>query len=128
MRIVMRTTSVVALLVMLCGAGPVGPGLVGPGLVGPGLVGPGLVAQAQVRLLPVADAAHTLFQPNLGGASEAGRVVQLPRGGYGVTTGGTPYYQTFGAPGGGGVMVPNGNGGSSVIGSGGHIGTGYTPG
>ena len=103
----MRTsTTAVAFLVMLSGAGwgPHGP----------------------AGLLPVADSAHTLFQPNAPAAGQAGRPVQLPQGGTGVTTGGTPYYQTYGAPGGGGVAVPNGNM-STVTGSGGRTGVATTP-
>jgi hypothetical protein len=72
------------------------------------------------------DSAHTLFTPNAPDSGRAGQIVQLPLGGFGVTTGGTSYYQTFGMPGGGGVAVPNGNNAFNVIGPGGHAGTANT--
>ena len=83
-------------------------------------------ALRQATVLPVADSAHTLFQPNSVGGGHAGRMVQLPQGGMGVTTGGTPYYQTYSMPGGSGVAVPNGNF-STVMGSGGRAGVVPTP-
>jgi opacity protein-like surface antigen len=65
------------------------------------------------------DSAHTVLPPATPDPGRAGRVVQLPGGGQGVTTGGTANYQTLGTPGGGSaVMVPNGAGSASVIGSG----------
>jgi hypothetical protein len=71
---------------------------------------------------------HTLVTPNVSGANEAGRFVQLPGGGLGVTSGGTANYQTLLMPGGGtGVIVPNGGGVSTVIGSGGRVGVITTP-
>jgi len=103
----MRTsTTAVAFLVMLSSAG--------------------WASHGQADLLPVADSAHTLFQPNAPAAGQAGQPVQLPQGGTGVTTGGTPYYQTYGTPGGSGVAVPNGNT-STVTGSGGRDGVVTTP-
>ena len=78
------------------------------------------------QLLLVADSAHTLFTPNAPDPGRAGQVYQLPQGGFGVTTGGTSHYQTLGIPGGGGVVVPNGNT-ASFFGSGGRVGTGQIP-
>ena len=69
------------------------------------------------------DSAHTVFTPNAPDPGRAGQVVQLPQGGLGVTSGGTAGYQTLATPGGSAVMVPNGNGTATVIGSGGHNGT-----
>jgi hypothetical protein len=68
------------------------------------------------------DSAHTLFTPNAPDSGRAGQIFQLPRGGFGVTTGGTSYYQTFATPGGSGVAVPNGNNTFEMIGAGGHGG------
>jgi hypothetical protein len=107
----MRTITALAMFVMLTGAAQAGTTT---------------YATGPAHLLLTADDAHTLFQPNISGGGGAGRIVQLPQGGMGVTTGGTPYYQTYGTPGGGGVAVPNGNF-STVIGSGGRIGTAATP-
>ena len=73
---------------------------------GPMQAGPAV--RGDYRLL-VADSAHTLFTPNAPDPGRAGQVYQLPQGGFGVTTGGTSHYQTLGVPGGGGVVVPNGN-------------------
>ena len=57
----------------------------------------------------------------------AGQVVQTP-GGPGVTTGGTSGYRTMTTPGGGSaIVVPNGNGTSTVIYSDGRIETIPTP-
>jgi hypothetical protein len=71
-----------------------------------------------------ADSAHTLFRPNAPDPGRSGQVEQLPQGGLGVTTGGTAHYQTLSTPNGGSsVAVPNGNGTSNVIGSGGRSGT-----
>lgn len=77
------------------------------------------------QFLFVADSAHTLFTPNAQDAGRSGQVYQLPQGGFGITTGGTSYYQTLGTPGGSGVAVPNGNT-ASFIGSGGRIGIAQT--
>jgi hypothetical protein len=56
-----------------------------------------------------------------------GRIVQSPSG-LGVTSGGTPGYQTMTTPGGGSaVIVPSGGGTSTVIHSGGLIETVPTP-
>jgi hypothetical protein len=78
------------------------------------------VAVAQTTHL---DSAHTVLPPAAPSPGRAGQVVQLPGGGQGVTTGGTANYQTLATPGGGSaVMVPNGAGSASVIGSG-HSGT-----
>jgi len=78
------------------------------------------VALAQTTHL---DSAHTVLPPATPNPGRVGQVVQLPRGGLGVTTGGTASYQTLGTPGGSATMVPNGGGSSSVIGSGGLSGT-----
>ena len=72
------------------------------------------------------DSAHTLFTPNAPDSGRAGQIFRLPLGGFGVTTGGTSHYQTFGVPGGSGVAVPNGNNTFDVIGSGGHRGSANT--
>ncbi len=57
----------------------------------------------------------------------AGRIIQAPSG-PGVTSGGTPNYQTTTTPGGGSaIVVPNGNGTSTVIHSDGRIETIPTP-
>jgi hypothetical protein len=77
---------------------------------------------ASAQLTPQ-DSAHTLVTPNAPDPGRSGQVVQLPQGGVGVTSGGTAGYQTLGTPGGSGVVVPNGGGTSSVIGSGGRSGT-----
>jgi hypothetical protein len=77
-------------------------------------------------LLVGADSAHTLFTPNAPDAGRVGQVYQLPQGGFGITTGGTSYYQTLGTPGGSGVAVPNGNT-AGFIGSGGRIGVAHIP-
>jgi hypothetical protein len=62
---------------------------------------------------------RTTVPPAAPSPGRAGQAVQLPGGGVGVTTGGTANYQTLGTPGGGSaVMVPNGGGTASVIGSG----------
>jgi hypothetical protein len=73
------------------------------------------------------DSAHTLVTPNAPDPGRAGQTVQLPQGGFGVTTGGTANYQTMATPSGSAVVVPNGGGTSSVIGSGGGSGTVTTP-
>jgi hypothetical protein len=72
------------------------------------------------------DSAHTLFTPNPPDSGRAGQIFRLPSGGFGVTTGGTSNYQTFGVPGGSGVAVPNSNNTFDVIGSGGHRGSANT--
>jgi hypothetical protein len=57
------------------------------------------------------------------GRGQAGQVIQTP-GGPNITTGGSPGYQTTIAPGGGqSIVVPNGNGTSTVIHSDGRIET-----
>jgi hypothetical protein len=76
------------------------------------------------RLVQV-DSAHTLFTPNAPDRSRAGQVFQLPQGGFGVSTGGTPYYQTLGTPNGSQVAIPSGNNTFSVLGAGGRAGTAH---
>jgi hypothetical protein len=76
---------------------------------------------------PAKDSAHTLFTPNASDPGRAGAVVQLPQGGTGVTTGGTANYQTLATPDGSAIMVPNGGGTATVIGSGGRTGTVSAP-
>jgi hypothetical protein len=96
----------------------------------PGIAQTG-TATADPGRLPVimaADSAHTLFQAPPGSGIGSGRILSLPQGGLGVTTGSTSYYQTYATPGGGGVAVPNGNFSSTIIGSGGRAGTSITPG
>ena len=67
------------------------------------------------------------FPPSLPQGPAPGRVVQTPSG-PGVTTGGTQGYQTMTTPGGGSaIVVPNGNGTSTVIKSDGSIETIPTP-
>lgn len=74
------------------------------------------------------------MQPNQSGSistpparNEAGRPVATPNG-VGVTTGGTSNYQTMTVPGGGtAIVVPNGNGTSTVIKPDGSIETIPTP-
>jgi hypothetical protein len=101
----MLTTSIIPLLVAFYGPVQSDPG--------------------QAHLLR-ADSAHTLFTPNAPDSGRAGQIFQLPHGGFGVTTGGTSNYQTFGMPGGGGVAVPNGNNTFEVIGSGARMGNANT--
>jgi hypothetical protein len=72
------------------------------------------------------DSAHTLFTPNAPDPGRPGQVYQLPQG-TGVTTGGTANYQMLETPGGSAIVVPNGNGTSTVIGPGGQTGTVNTP-
>lgn len=61
------------------------------------------------------------------GRSPVGRVVPTPQG-PGVTSGGTTSYQTITTPGGGSaIVVPNGNGTSTIIHSDGRIETVPTP-
>jgi hypothetical protein len=103
----MQTTAAIALLVMISG---------------PVQAGSALAASGQVQLVR-ADSAHTLFTPNAPDPGRAGQLYQLPQGGFGVTTGGTSHYQTLGMPGGSGVAVPNSDNTTSVIGSGGRVGT-----
>jgi hypothetical protein len=91
------------------------------GLAGPVPSGYGLAAVGHIEL--VRDSAHTLFVPNAPDPGRPGQLRQLPQGGFGVTTGGTSHYQTLGMPDGGGIAVPNGNGTSAMMGSGGRIGT-----
>ncbi|MEA2739482.1 MAG: hypothetical protein QOH05_2789 [Acetobacteraceae bacterium] len=107
----MLTTPTIALLVAFSGPMHAGPGLATSDS-----------SSAQLHLVR-ADY-HTLVTPNAPDAGRAGQVYQLPQGGLGVTTGGTSHYQTLTMPGGGsGIAVPGSNGMSSVIGSGGRIGT-----
>jgi hypothetical protein len=87
--------------------------------------GPVQSGTGQIHLVR-ADSAHTLFTPNAPDPGRAGQIFQLPSGGFGVTTGGTANYQTFGTPGGSGVAVPNGNNTYDVMGSGGHAGSANT--
>ncbi len=102
-------TPTIAMLLALSGPVPAGPATPGNG-----------------QIIPVrADSAHTLFTPNAVDSGRSGQVYRLPDGGLGVTTGGTPYYQTFATPGGSGVAVPNGNNTFSVIGSAGRTGTAH---
>jgi hypothetical protein len=105
----MHTTAAIALLVAF--ASPMQVGSSAP-----------VSDSAQVQLVRLDDA-HTVFTPNAPDAGRAGQVYQLPQGGFGVSTGGTSYYQTLGMPGGSGVAVPNGNNTSTLFGSGGRIGT-----
>jgi hypothetical protein len=77
-------------------------------------------------LLVRSDSAHTLFTPNVTDAGRSGQLYQLPQGGFGVTAGGTSYYQTLGMPGGSGVAVTNGNT-ANLIGSNGRIGVAHIP-
>lgn len=79
-------------------------------------------------LLVRADSAHTLITPSAPYGGRAGQVYQLPQGGFGVSTGGTSHYQTMITPGGGGVVIPNGNNTASYIGSSGRVGTFANPG
>jgi hypothetical protein len=89
---------------------------------GPMQPGSSLPDSGQVLL--VKDSAHTLFTPNAPDPGRAGQVYELPRGGLGVTTGGTSHYQTVLSPNGSGVAVPNGNNTFDTIGSGGRAGVG----
>jgi hypothetical protein len=73
------------------------------------------------------SSAGTLVTPYAADPSRAGQTVQLPQGGQGVTTGGTPFYQSVITPGGGAIMVPNGGATSTVIGPGVRSGTVVTP-
>ncbi len=62
------------------------------------------------------------------GRPSYGQTIQTPNGTTGVTTGGTQGYQTITTPGGGSaIVVPNGNGTSTVIKSDGTIETIPTP-
>ncbi len=111
----MQTTAFVALLLMCCGP-----------------LQAGSKPDGSARLLRLAqatpqDSAHTLITPDAPDPGRAGQIYQLPQGGFGVTTGGTANYQTLGTPGGSAVAVPNGGGTSTVIGSGGQVGTATTP-
>ncbi|MGE0226778.1 MAG: hypothetical protein AB7F35_20515 [Acetobacteraceae bacterium] len=74
---------------------------------------------------PSANPPTPLAQPPA--RDPAGRPVQTPSG-QGVTSGGTPGYQTMPVPGGGSaIIVPNGNGTSTVIYPDGRIETVPTP-
>jgi hypothetical protein len=87
---------------------------------------PASVSSGEITLVR-ADDAHTLFTPNAVDSGRSGQVYQLPGGGFGVTTGGTPYYQTYATPGGSGVAVPSGNNTFNVIGSAGRAGMARVP-
>jgi len=73
------------------------------------------------------DNARTFVQPPAPDPGRPGQTVLLPNGTIGTTTGGTPYYQMLQTPGGGAVMVPNGNGTSTVIGPAGQSGPARSP-
>jgi hypothetical protein len=80
---------------------------------------PGLATPPQAA--PLSSYASPPAAPPQRGAG--GQVIQTP-GGPAVTTGGTPAYQTTTSPGGGqSIVVPNGNGTSTVIHSDGRIET-----
>ncbi|HVC60016.1 MAG TPA: hypothetical protein VND19_06595 [Acetobacteraceae bacterium] len=77
--------------------------------------------------LPKQQAVVPSHGPSLPPPPAAGQVVQTPSG-PGVTTGGTQGYQTMTMPGGGSaIVVPNGNGTSTIIKSDGSIQTIPTP-
>lgn len=66
--------------------------------------------------------------PSLPPVPQPGQVVPMPNGGAGVTSGGTQGYRTITLPGGGtAIVVPNGNGTSTIIKSDGSIETIPTP-
>jgi hypothetical protein len=89
----------------------------------PGPVGPGLSTPQSAP--PLSSYAAPPAAPP--GRSPGGQVIQTP-GGPAVTTGGGPGYQTTTTPGGGqAIVVPNGNGTSTVIHSDGRIETIPTP-
>ncbi|MBV9250046.1 MAG: hypothetical protein JO227_12480 [Acetobacteraceae bacterium] len=89
----------------------------------PGTAQPGL-APLPSQPPPSAPSAAATAPP---ARNPAGQAVQTPRG-TGVTTGGTQGYQTMTLPGGGSaIVVPNGNGTSTVIKSDGTIETIPTP-
>lgn len=89
----------------------------------PGPVGPGLSAPQSAP--PLSSYAAPPAAPP--GRNPSGQVIQTP-GGPAVTTGGGPGYQTTTTPGGGqAIVVPNGNGTSTVIHSDGRIETIPTP-
>lgn len=83
--------------------------------------------QPRLAPLPRQQAVVPQRAPALPPLPAPGQVVQTP-GGPGVTTGGTQGYQTMTMPGGGsGIVVPNGNGTSTIIKSDGTIETIPTP-
>jgi hypothetical protein len=89
----------------------------------PGSTGPGLMTPQPAP--PLSSYAAPPAAPP--GRSPSGQVIQTP-GGPAVTTGGGPGYQTTTTPGGGqAIVVPNGNGTSTVIHSDGRIETVPTP-
>ena len=89
----------------------------------PGNVQPGLPTLQSAP--PLSSYASPPASPSARGA--AGQVIQTPQG-PAVTTGGGPGYQTTTTPGGGqSIIVPNGNGTSTVIRSDGRIETIPTP-
>jgi hypothetical protein len=77
---------------------------------------------AEPRIVPTTP--HYAAPAAAGPAREpGGQVIQTP-GGPAVTTGGGPGYQTTTSPNGGSaIVVPNGNGTSTIIHSDGHIET-----
>jgi len=83
--------------------------------------------QPTLEPLPEQQAIRPLRPPHLPPPPASGQVVQTPSG-PGVTTGGTSGYQTMTTPGGGtAIVVPNGNGTSTIIKSDGTIQTIPTP-
>ena len=89
----------------------------------PGSVQPGLAPIPA----PVGPQVSTPVAPPPGATLRPGQVVPTPSG-PGVTTGGTGGYQTLSVPGGGSaIVVPNGNGTSTVIYPNGKIETVPTP-
>ncbi|OYV35163.1 MAG: hypothetical protein B7Z80_19165 [Rhodospirillales bacterium 20-64-7] len=89
----------------------------------PGNAQPGLQTP-QPAQPPTSYAAPPAAPPQRG---QTGKVIQTP-GGPAVTTGGTSGYQTSTSPGGGqSIIVPNGNGTSTVIHSDGRVETIPTP-
>jgi hypothetical protein len=89
-----------------------------PGSTQPGLAPLPKVSPASPSSAPAAKSP---------GPNPSGRVVQTPSG-PGVTSGGTNGYQTMTTPGGGNaIVVPNGNGTSTIIYSDGRIETVPTP-
>jgi hypothetical protein len=83
--------------------------------------------QPTLEPLPQQQAIKPFRPPQLPPPPATGQVVQTP-GGPGVTSGGTSGYQTLTMPGGGtAIVVPNGNGTSTIIKSDGTIQTIPTP-
>ena len=89
----------------------------------PGNVGPGMATPQPAPPL----SSYAAPPPPPPARNPSGQVIQTP-GGQTVTTGGGPGYQTTISPGGGqSIVVPNGNGTSTVIHSDGRIETIPTP-